>query len=966
MNNNHPYDLSLLWEVTNGGLDFFHEVYPDSVGKENKNKHFKTHQERTPSSTLSNKPDGIYRVYNHATKEHYNIIDYVMQERNCEFIEACKYLFEKYGLDVSKSTFFAPIRTWENDTTKDEGYYKLNVSKKHHNYTEVAPFLQDNICKSYNFVSIDSYEVVRVVGNGKLSLLKVEATENYPIYAYKEKGFAKIYEPKAIKDEKGFSTKHHFLGNKPNHFIYGWENLKNKVDFDKIEALYERLEIEKAPSKQADIKEEIEELQLDCVIIATGGSDGLNIASLGYDVIWFNSEAEIISYPDYTTLSRVAKKIYYCPDLDETGIKQMVAMGMQYLDIKMIQLPEWLREKRKKDAADWVRNYKNEPIYKVKNKFSHLLNQALEFKFWEYHPKTGSYKYVYDSLLFFLEHNGFYVYKVKHFGAVKGATEILFIKIDGNVVKEVMASDIKTFVINWVKKKNISRAVLNMVIPSQFLTEKSLMTLPVKEIDFTDNTYNSQMFFFKNRTVFISKQGIVFLKRFETKSYVWEDNIIPHHIEPTKKQFKIYKDNSGNWEIEILNKNSHFLNFLINTSRMYWQKEVEPLKDPEARKKYFEENRFCLTGKNLTEDEIYEQKLHLINKLYAIGYLLHNYKDGSKPWAVYVMDNKIPDNSTESHGGSGKSFLISSLFNILIKRKYIKGRDPEVTKSQFIYDGVTEETKIIFIDDAHYYLNMNFFFSELTGSLNVNPKFGKPFEIPFEHSPKFVVTTNFAPKELDPSTLRRLLFVVFSDYYHEKSDEYDDKRQIVDDFGGRELFKRDFTESEWNDFFNLCFQALEFYLNINEKISAPSENVRKRNLLHQMGDGFFDFAKSFFNSDRLNIWIPRKEIQDAYKTHLLGKNLQSASKQKESLEAFCQFNGWKLEIKKGKLEASEYSRLGISVNSVVEKYFINTNGVAVSDDLDTDIEPSTETAKASSSEHFIDFDDDETPETLGT
>src|SRR5690606_23868666 len=306
--------------------------------------------------------------------------------------------------------------------------------------------------------------------------------------------FSKIYEPKAVKDEKGFSTKHHFLGDKPNRFIYGWDRILNKVDVQELERLHFVLSEAKGQKKKNEIKEEIEQLQLPCVIIATGGSDGLNIASLGYDVIWFNSEAEIISYSEYKILSMIAKTIYYCPDLDSTGIAQMVTMGMQYLDIKMIQLPEWLKERNKKDAADWVRAYKNETLDKVVARFEKLLKQALEFKFWKWNEKTSAYKYVYDSLLFFLQHHGFYVYKISHFNAVKGSSETIFIKSDNNVVREVYASEIKAYVIDWLRENNVSRVVLNMVIPSQFLTEKSLMTLPVKEIDFTDHTASSQYF----------------------------------------------------------------------------------------------------------------------------------------------------------------------------------------------------------------------------------------------------------------------------------------------------------------------------------------------------------------------------------------------------------------------------------------------------------------------------------------
>ena len=69
MQNSYAFDLTLLWEKTNYGLEYWYEVYPECRSLENKNKHFKTHAEVTASTTLSNKKskDGVYRIYNHAT-----------------------------------------------------------------------------------------------------------------------------------------------------------------------------------------------------------------------------------------------------------------------------------------------------------------------------------------------------------------------------------------------------------------------------------------------------------------------------------------------------------------------------------------------------------------------------------------------------------------------------------------------------------------------------------------------------------------------------------------------------------------------------------------------------------------------------------------------------------------------------------------------------------------------------------
>lgn len=63
-------------------------------------------------------------------------------------------------------------------------------------------------------------------------------------------------------------------------------------------------------------------------------------------------------------------------------------------------------------------------------------------------------------------------------------------------------------------------------------------------------------------------------------------------------------------------------------------------------------HKFCLDGDGLTEDEIAEQKLCLLNKLYTVGYMLHHYKSPSRPWAPIAMDNKIGEQG-ECNGRSG-------------------------------------------------------------------------------------------------------------------------------------------------------------------------------------------------------------------------------------------------------------------------------------------------------------------------
>ena len=100
--------------------------------------------------------------------------------------------------------------------------------------------------------------------------------------------------------------------------------------------------------------------------------------------------------------------------------------------------------------------------------------------------------------------------------------------------------------------------------------------------------------------------------------------------------------------------------------------------------------------------------------------------------------------------------------------------------------------------------------------MTVNPKNNQSFTIPFEESPKIAFTTNYVPADFDPSSEARLLYMVFSDYYHQKTEDNDylESRSIRDDFG-KDLFSKTYSEEEWNQDLNFILQCVKFYLSVS-------------------------------------------------------------------------------------------------------------------------------------------------------
>src|SRR5699024_9445970 len=151
--------------------------------------------------------------------------------------------------------------------------------------------------------------------------------ERYPIFVLECDGFKKIYQP--LNKEKGYRFR--YVGQKPEHYLVGLDQMEREYN----EALKEAVN---SPGKddsfsiidETDVSEAKEpdgDARFDCILIASGERDALNISSLGYPVVWKNSESEPLTYDNWCRLNEIAKKVINVPDLDDTGVKKGVEMA---------------------------------------------------------------------------------------------------------------------------------------------------------------------------------------------------------------------------------------------------------------------------------------------------------------------------------------------------------------------------------------------------------------------------------------------------------------------------------------------------------------------------------------------------------------------------------------------------------------------------------------------------------------
>jgi hypothetical protein len=896
----YPFAEAILHQ-TDGGLQIIKDYYPDaaSVG-ENSTKKFKMRaDEKTASASLKQSENGIWLVIDWGQWEKpKSAINVCMFEDNLTFGEACKKLAKLYQIEYENTTYAARPNFTKRPKTAEEvaGSYLFDIKE---NFTAaellvIGPEVTEHVANRFHLYALNSYSYVN-----EIEVTTTESTEEYPIFIYDFGDWQKIYQPKSA--DKSFRFR--YAGGRPKDYIFGLDDVEAAAAKHKANVLKDASD-DKFPTEA--------EQKLESIILCSGDRDAINAASFGYHVIWLNSETATLTNDLYNKLKKIANHIYNLPDIDKTGIKQAVKVGLDHLEIKTIWLPSYLLQSKdwrgnsRKDFLDFV-NLKYNKLRPniVKKAFKKLIANALPMKFWDEQAKDGIIKYTYNIVHaeHFLKHQGFCRMETPF-----EKEEYCYIFIDGNIVKRTSPNKIENFVNNFLEERQMPIPLRNMVKKTPYLKEAMLSKLPVIEIDFVDADADSQFWFFKKNVVEIKKEGISIHKNGVVDKMVIDDKVIDFPEKTTERQFeeafktpqfKIAEDVDGDLDIEILHKENKYFNYLINASRIHWQKDLEDSFKPSQKEEaatYFKENQFNIAGPNLEADEVLEQKQHLINKVFAIGYLLHKYKVKSKAWFVFGIDNKLSDIG-ESHGGSGKSLMYDYLEKIMKNQFFIPGRSKKAVDSDFLFDGVSKDTDYVFIDDMNQYFPFQQFFSEITGKMKVNPKGTSGFTINFEDSPKLCGTSNFPPNNLDPSSSRRILFTVNSDYYHHNKDnEYKQTRRVSDDFNGKDLFN-DFAESDYLDFYAFCAQSVQFYLSCSDKIDPPMDNVNKRNLMAEMGDAFRNWASVYFSSEagNLDTDVIRTDAFTDYQKVSGGK--KSSNNFKKSVKAFCNLNNYVLDPK---------------------------------------------------------------------
>ena len=353
----------------------------------------------------------------------------------------------------------------------------------------------------------------------------------------------------------------------------------------------------------------------------------------------------------------------------------------------------------------------------------------------------------------------------------EGSKNYLFVRVTNNLVDHTSEKEIKDFVLEHLKNNDDVSVYNYFADQTRFFKEEFLTMLGTIDILFIEDTQDTAYLYYSNCAVRITSNEIKTIDYLDLGGYVWKEHVIDRNF---KKESVTQSD---------------YKTFI---------------------------NNICAKDSSRTQ-----------SMESTIGFMLHGYKNMSYCPAVILNDEIISDNP---EGGTGKGVFSKALARMK-KLVTIDGKAFTFERA-FAYQLVSADTQIICFDDVKKYFDFERLFSVVTEGLTLEKKNKDAITIPFQKSPKIIITTNYAIKGSGNSFARRKWELELHQHYNEDFVPFDE-------FGKN--FFNDWDTGEWSQFDNYMIDCLQLYLN-KGLIKSKFVNLKVRQLSAETCHDFIEWC----------------------------------------------------------------------------------------------------------------------------
>ena len=357
-----------------------------------------------------------------------------------------------------------------------------------------------------------------------------------------------------------------------------------------------------------------------------------------------------------------------------------------------------------------------------------------------------------------------------------GSTTYVLVKVTNNLIDATSEEQIKDFVLTYLGGLE-DHSIYNFFADrTRIFKEDFLSFLSCVSVHFIRDTKHDAFIYYRNCALKITTKEIVPISYIDLGGYVWRDHVID-------RDFELVTDYECDYGKFIKNVCGH-----------------------------------------------HEDRISCFHS--TIGYLLHGYKNLGLSPAVILNDEVMTDHP---EGGTGKGLFVNGVSQ-LKKVVTIDGKAFTFERS-FAYQLVSADTQIICFDDTRKGFSFERLFSLITEGITVEKKNKDAIKIPFDKSPKVVITTNYAIRGKGSSFARRKWELELSQHYNQH-------HTPQKDFG--KLFFGDWNKEEWLKFDNFMIRCLQGYL-ATGLVGGEWTNMDLKKFKLETDDSFYNWITSPYN-----------------------------------------------------------------------------------------------------------------------